>query len=190
LKNKESILIIVVTIIVALLVGAVVRDMVNRKSGRSSTSQPVNHDLRVQDEINMLQRAVQQDPSNRKAWVQLGHAYFDSNQPAQAVEAYDKALAIDPNDADILTDQGNMYRRLGWLDQAIANFRKAQSIAPGHAQSLFNLGVVYRYDLNDIPSARQAWEKFLEYNPVGPGADRIRRELAALDFPGQQLPSK
>lgn len=183
MKNKESILIIVVTVIVALLVGAVVTDMIHRKKELRRAPATAQAPLPAQNEIALLLGVVEKYPQNHDAWVQLGHAYFDSDQPAKAVDAYGKALELQPNDPDILTDQGSMYQRLGWYDQAVENFRKAQSISPGHAQSLFNLGVVYFYDLHDLPKARQAWEKYLELYPTSPGAAQIRQELGTLDQP-------
>ena len=143
----------------------------------------------------MLEGIVAKDPANRNAWVQLGNTYFDSDNPMKAVEAYGKALELDGNDPNVLTDQGVMFRRLGWYDRAVDNFTKAYDLDPAHAQSLYNLGVVYRYDLQDLAKAKEAWEKYLKVNPSGPGADQVRQELnfikahpqmpAAAPQPGQ-----
>ncbi len=97
-----------------------------------------------------------------------------------AIEAYDKALEIQPNSPNVLTDQGVMFRRLGWFDRAIKNFSKANEIDPSHATSVFNLGIVYRYDLQDFAKAQEAWVKFLELSPSGPGSDRVRQDLEFL----------
>ena len=125
----------------------------------------------------MLLEVVEKEPENRKAWVQLGHDYFDTNQFVQAVEAYDKALAMDRNDPNVLTDQGVMFRKLGWYDRAGSNFEEANKINSFHTQSLYNLGIVYRYDLNDFGKAIEAWERFLSIAPPGPSVDQIRAEI-------------
>ena len=98
----------------------------------------------------------------------------------ESVDAYQKALDLNPNDANVLTDQGVMFRRLGWYDRAIDNFTKANQADPNHSISLFNLGITYRYDLQDFPKAKVAWEKFLAVNPNGNGSDRVRQELEFL----------
>ncbi len=140
----------------------------------------------------MLQGIVAKEPGNRNAWVQLGHNYFDSEQPMKAIDAYGKALAIDDRDPDILTDQGVMFRRVGWYDKAIANFVKASEIDPTHQQSLYNLGIVYRYDLKDFSKAVAAWEKLLALNPSASGAAQLRKEIEFLKnhpvVPGSQQP--
>jgi len=177
--KKETLLVIVVTLVVGVLIGVLVT-----KGGKQTPSAPpvasppaVNY----QQNISVLEGVVAKDPSNRNAWIQLGNNYFDSDQFLKAIEAYDKALALDPDDPDVLTDQGVMYRRLGWYDKAAENFKKASDIDPEHKQSLYNLGVVYRYDMQDFEKAKKAWTKFLERNPTGPAADQVRNELEFIE---------
>ncbi len=189
--KKETWLFIGVALIVGILVGVMVTSQSSRKSSTMSGSPPGGAPaVNPQQQIGMLEQVVAKDPANRNAWVQLGHSYFDSNQPVKAVEAYSKALELDstaPDTPDILTDQGVMFRQLGWYDRAIANFEKAQKLNPSHLQSLYNIGVVYRYDLQDLASARTAWERYLAINPAGPGTDQIRAELQAMKFqPGSK----
>jgi len=187
--KKETLLFIGVALIIGVLIGILVS-----KGGKSTvpgkSSAPAAPMVNAQQDIKLMENLVATDPNNHGAWVQLGHAYFDTNQPVKAIEAYNKALAIDPNDPDILTDQGVMFRRLGWFDRAVENFVKANKLDPSHAQSLYNLGIVYRYDLNDPEKARQAWTRYLEINPSGPGSDNIRRELDALGSASTLAPPK
>lgn len=175
--KKEAILFAVVALVVGVLVGVIFTNA--RKNDRNVASAPVAAAPAVNSgqQIAMLEGVVAKDPGNRNAWVQLGNAYFDANQPMKSIDAYDKALAIDGNDANVLTDQGVMFRKVGWFDKAVANFEKASKVDPTHAQSLFNLGVVYRYDLQDFAKAKEAWERYLKINSSGKGADQVRAEL-------------
>jgi len=169
---------------VALIIGLLVGLMVSKGKKESVTPPPAASQappVNFQQNLGLLEDLVAKDPANRNAWVQLGHGYFDSDQYIKAVEAYNKALELDPNDPDILTDQGVMFRALGWYDKAVDNFVKANQLKPSHAQSLYNLGVVYRYDLQDLDKAREAWKKYLALNPVGPGAEQIRSEMEFLE---------
>jgi len=180
LKNKETLLLIGAALIIGLLVGILLsKGKQGSPEPQMTSGQPpaVNY----QQSIKMLEGLVATDPKNRGAWVELGNNYFDSSNPMKAIEAYDKALALDGNDPNVLTDQGVMFRQVGWYDRALANFTKANQLDPRHLQSLFNLGVVYRYDLNDFPKAKVAWQKYLEISPVGPAADKIRSEVEFID---------
>ena len=182
--KKETLLLVVIVLVVGVLVGILVSKAGKGpgKTAQAPSAPPqagapaVNH----QQTIKMLEGLVANDPNNRNAWVELGHNYFDSDQPVKAIEAYDKALALGPNDPNVLTDQGVMFRRMGQYDRAIANFSKAAVLDPTHVQSIYNLGVVYRYDLKDFPKAMEAWSKFMALNPSGPAADQVRSELQAM----------
>ena len=174
--KKESVLLLVIALVIGVLVGVIFTNA--RKDTATTTTAPVSAPaVNYQQQIKMLMDVVAKEPSNRNAWVQLGHNYFDSDQPMLAIDAYDKALAINGNDANVLTDQGVMFRRLGWFDRAIENFEKAHKVSPDHQQSLYNLGIVYRYDIQDIPKAIAAWEKFMALNPGGPVAAKVQTEL-------------
>lgn len=190
--KKETILFVVIALIVGVLVGVIVSNMKTKTpattAAPAATSAPA---VNYQQQISMLEGIVAKEPQNRNAWVQLGHNFFDSDQPMKAIEAYDKVLELDGNDPNVLTDQGVMYRRLGWFDKAINNFEQANRLDPNHQQSLYNLGIVYRYDLQDFPKAIKVWEKFQALNPSGAGADQIRSELEFLkNNPGTPPPQK
>ncbi len=181
--KKETWMLVGAAMIIGVLVGVLLSSMgdkPNRTSAPATSAAPAPA-VNYQQNIQMLTDIVRREPENRDAWVQLGHTYFDSNQPMKAIEAYSKALQLNASDPDVLTDQGIMFRQVGWFDKAVENFRKANEINPRHLQSLYNLGVVYRYDLQDFAKARQIWSRYLELNPSGPGAEQIRQELASLE---------
>jgi len=178
--KKETVLFATVALIVGLLVGILVT-----KGGKNSTptaqAPAAAPAAGMQQNITLLEGMVASQPENRNAWVQLGNAYFDTNQPMKSIEAYDKALAINADDPNVLTDQGVMFRAVGWYDRAVENFSKAYELSPNHLQSLFNLGIVYRYDLQDFAKAKEAWEIYPSLNPSGPQAEQVRRDMAFLD---------
>lgn len=180
--KRETLLIAVVTLVAGCIIGFIAGQKSSAPTApvtSGSTGGPVPT-VNLQQKISELKNIVAADPANFQAWVALGNEYFDSNKFMDAIEAYDKALAIQPNSPDVLTDQGVMFKRLGWFDRAIGNFKKANEIDPTHATSVYNLGVIYRYDLQDFPKAQEAWTRFLEISPTGPGSDRVRQDLEFL----------
>lgn len=195
MQNRETLVMMGVALVIGILLGVMGTMYFSKESrpGRPAGAPPAGSQpapaVNMQENIRVMEGVVAKEPENRNAWVQLGHAYFDSSQPMKAVDAYDKALALDPKDPNVLTDQGVMFRQLGWYDKAIENFNKANELDPTHQQSLFNLGIVYRYDLQDFPKAVVAWEKYLTLNPGGQGAAQVTKELEFLrthpPIPGQ-----
>lgn len=181
--KKETLLFVIVALAAGILIGVITTNLKKDLSSSVPVKQPVPASAPVvnqQQQISILEGIVAQEPNNRNAWVELGHKFFDSDQPMKAIEAYAKALELNSNDPNILTDQGVMFRRVGWFDKAIKNFENANRIDSNHQQSLYNLGIVYRYDLQDFPKAINVWERLIAIDPESPGASQIRSELEFL----------
>jgi cytochrome c-type biogenesis protein CcmH/NrfG len=132
--------------------------------------------------ILTLEQEVAVNPNNADAWVQLGHVYFDTDNPPKAIRAYEKSLELRPGDPNVLTDLGVMYRRNGQPDKALESFDKAIAIDPNHQQSRFNKGIVLRYDLNDRKGAIKAWEELLKINPkaMAPNGQPVSEAIKSL----------
>lgn len=115
--------------------------------------------------IANLEAEVTKNPENGAAWTQLGHLYYDSEQPEKAIKAYTHSLTLLPGNPDVWTDLGVMYRRTKQPDKAIESFEKAFSINPKHQHSRLNKGIVLLYDYNKPEEAIAAWKELLLVNP-------------------------
>lgn len=136
--------------------------------------------IQTQHDPKILQEIVQKDPNNLKAWIELGNIQMDTHRFNEAIEAYQKALALDPNNTDVRVDMGTCYRNIGKSDIALKEFRRAIEINPNHAMAHRNMGVVLAGDVKDIPQAIKEFEKYLQLAPSAPDADAIRQEIQRL----------
>lgn len=134
----------------------------------------------LQQHLFAAQQAVERDPKNLRAWIALGDGFFESHQPAKAIDAYQKALELDPKNPNVLTDQGIMYREMQAFDKAIANFEKANKLDPNHMQSLYNLGIVYAHDKKAPEKAIQYWNRVIKSAPTSPQAELSRKAIEEL----------
>lgn len=131
--------------------------------------------------IDTLKREVAANPMDASAWVRLGNAYFDANQPRPAIDAYKKHLELNPGNADAWTDLGVMYRRDNQPLEAVRAFDTALENNPSHQQARFNKGIVLMYDLQKKDEAVKTWEELLAMNPQAlapngqPVADLLRQ---------------
>jgi tetratricopeptide (TPR) repeat protein len=128
---------------------------------------------KLQQIENLRKKSVSKE-ATADTWKELGNIYFDTDQPEQAIKAYERALALRPDDTDALNDQGAMYRQTGDFQRALANFEKAYSLDPNNLESLYNSGYVYAFDLNNIPKALVMWRRYLELESKSETARQVR----------------
>ena len=117
---------------------------------------------------------TEKEPANFEAWIELGNAYYDADMPQQAIDAYNRSLAIKPDNTDVLNDQGAMFRQAGDFSQALKNFEKAFTVDPNNLESLYNMGYVNAFDLNRIELALDIWRRYLELDSSSETARQVQ----------------
>jgi tetratricopeptide (TPR) repeat protein len=144
--------------------------------------------------IENLEAEITGNPENFKAWVELGHRYYDSGQYDKAIVAYTTSLKYHSGDANLLTDLGTMYRRTKQPEKALEWYTKAKAMDPGHLPSRLNEGIVQYYDLGDTAGAIQSWEELLAIDPEArsQNGEKIRDFVDRIkeDFAKQQASQK
>lgn len=128
--------------------------------------------------ILKLEQFLKENPENVDAWTQLGNLFFDANQFGEAIEAYERSLALKPGDPGVLTDMGVMYRRNKNPKKAIETFDLAIAADPSFETARFNKGVVLMHDMEDMAAGILAWEGLLKVNPMATSPNG--ESLAAL----------
>lgn len=136
----------------------------------------------LQEQIAALEKETQQNASDVAAWIELGNAYFDSDQYEKSIQAYRKALDLKPDNADVWTDMGVMQRKAGRPQEAVKAFDQAIAVNPKHEVSRLNKGIVLFHDLQDAVGAIRAWEGLLEINPtaMAPGGVSVDQMVQSL----------
>jgi cytochrome c-type biogenesis protein CcmH/NrfG len=186
-KTENMLLMVFMTLVIG-FVGGVVFGVYKSGSAipiqSNDPSQPMpsaqNAAVDRKAEIEALVKATTADPKNVDAWVQLGHAYFDTDEVKKAIAAYETSLKLRPDDPDVITDLGVMYRRNGEPQKAVEMFEKAMVIDSRHEISRFNKGIVLMHDLNDPKGAISAWQELLVINPkaAAPNGTSVKEMLS------------
>jgi len=78
-----------------------------------------------------------------KTLVMQGNKAFAANRYDEALDLYQKAIAIDKDSEEAHYNSAITYERKGMLDQSIDSYRKLLTINPDHAQAHNNLGILY-----------------------------------------------
>ncbi|GKT28943.1 tetratricopeptide repeat protein, partial [Aduncisulcus paluster] len=55
-------------------------------------------------QIEETKNLLESQPDSVNLWTKLGNLYFDTDQYANAIDAYNKSLALEPDNAHVLTD--------------------------------------------------------------------------------------
>jgi tetratricopeptide (TPR) repeat protein len=146
--------------------------------GKQAAPGPVM--MRSPEEIRQLEQIAKQAPKNATAWAMLGDALMDSSRFSEAVDAYQKSLALDPKNVNVRVDMGTCLKNIGKPQQAVEEYRKALAIDPNHLNAHHNMGVVLAFDLKDKQGAIKAFEKYLTIAPNAPNAAGVRQLIDNL----------
>jgi cytochrome c-type biogenesis protein CcmH/NrfG len=125
-----------------------------------------------------LLEAVNKNPNDFEAVVNLGNTYYDGNQYPDAIKYYQRALEINPNNADVRTDLGTAYWYVGHADRALVEFKKSLKARPNHPGTLFNMGIVEWQGKMNPGNAIAAWQELLKSNPNFPQRQQVEDLIA------------
>lgn len=84
-----------------------------------------DHNLKLQESVSLLKRAVELDPQNGSYLDSLGWAYFKTSQYAQAEDLLLKAQSRLPTEAAIHDHLGEVYEKQGKLKMAATQWERA-----------------------------------------------------------------
>ncbi len=118
--------------------------------------------------------AARANPADPKPLIEAGNAYYDHRFYPQAIEYYQKALALKPDDVNVRTDMGTAMWYSGSPKEAVTEFEKSLKVDPNHAQTLFNMGIVKLEGLKDAKGAIAAWQRLLDTNPDYPDRQKVQ----------------
>jgi tetratricopeptide (TPR) repeat protein len=93
--------------------------------------------------IDYFQRALQIDPKHIIALQNLGNAYRQKRDWANAQNTLERALALNPDDPEANYSLGMVYAQQNDTRQAYEFLQKAIAARPAYPEALNNLGILY-----------------------------------------------
>ncbi|HYM62446.1 MAG TPA: tetratricopeptide repeat protein [Thermoanaerobaculia bacterium] len=135
----------------------------------------------VRRQLQSLKETLEKEPRNFEALVQLGNMYQDAQKQPQAIEYYERALAV-REDANVRTDLGICYKQTGRLDKSLAAFHQASLEARGEWQPQFNEAVVLA-ELRRFDEARTIADRLALSRPSDPEVQRLEQALVKVAKP-------
>lgn len=138
----------------------------------------------LDDAVASLEKKLADNPTDEQGWVLLGSSYLAVDRPAEAAQAYQRAVE--------LSKGNNLAARLGAAEAMITVDPEALSgpagqeveavlaLEPRNPKALWYGGIL-ALSRGDIASARTRWQALLELDPPQEIRQIIAAQLAQLD---------
>jgi len=136
---------------------------------------------KTDEAILPLLKAVELDPKNPDARLNLAFAYDRQGRIDEAIVQYEKAVELNPRNPTARNNLGVLYDRTGRNDEAIREFEKAMEIDPKNASGQKNLETAKKNQSAIQERERQIGEalKKAEAQPKDPRASYALARLYA-----------
>ena len=109
--------------------------------------------------------------------VQAGNWYYDRQRWAEAISAYEKALAAGFDNPDLRTDLGNCYRFSNRPEAALEQYQIAQKQDAKHEHSLYNQASLYAEVLKSPTKADDIARQFIARFPNSSSVETAKKYL-------------
>ena len=129
-----------------------------------------------------LVKVTQQEPRWASAYIALGHAYYGGAKFKEAIDAYQKAIAIEPNSAAAVAGLG-LARVMKGEKDGIKDIERATKVDPNSALPHLNLAIVYTQSKNkkDWSRAEDEFKKAIQLNSQNLEFQNSRAERLLAD---------
>lgn len=128
------------------------------------TAWKIHQSGQVNHAYQMYRQVVDQLPRHANAWCYLGIALHDLKRYSEAIEAYEKALAIQPNFPIALNNMGNSLRYAYRPEDSDAAFQRALKLDPNYLNAHKNRGTLHAW-LGNIDLAVESYRKAKRLSP-------------------------
>jgi tetratricopeptide (TPR) repeat protein len=100
----------------------------------------------------------------RLAWHHLGDTYVRAGRYEEALDSFDRCIALEPDSADAYYDRAILYFNLGRYNRAIGDYDKAIELNPNSAAAYNNRGNAYAAS-HQLQEAIRDYEKAMALEP-------------------------
>ncbi len=119
--------------------------------------------------IRELKTALELEPGNARAHLNLGSVYLQTDRESPAKDEFEKSLELDPWLAEAHNNLGSLLAKHEQFEDAAKHLRLAAELDPQYLEAVFNLGLALR-NLNRIDDALKAFRRAAELAPDSPQA--------------------
>ena len=146
---------------------------------------PEFNNFQTSSYIEQLKAQLLNNPNDFNMLSALADMYFESSQYFEAIQTYDRAIAVNPACADCFNDKGLALYYLGDANAAIESFDKAIEIDPTYTNAWLSKGYVL-VSVGRYQEAIEPLNKVKELDTTGDLAPEADKFLATAMKMGVQ----
>jgi len=149
--------------------------------GTPSTESAESAPVELEEMVRSLDARLQENPDDPEGWKMLGRSYAQLDNPAKAIAAFEKAVALEGSsnaetlislgEAMLMNDETSIGGRAGEL------FESGLALAPSNPRGLFYAGLAAA-NHGDTNLAAERWEKLLAQSPPPQIEGMLRQRIA------------
>jgi len=145
-----------------------------------SSNTPAGHPNVNNDQLlAMFKEALAKNPNDTMLMTRYANFLFDVGRFSEAVEWFQKVVAVQPGNLDVRTDMGTALWNAGQKDKAMAEYQQILKADPKHMATLHNLVIVHLEE-RDFPAAEQVVKEMESIDPKYEGLEPLKKRLAEL----------
>ena len=95
------------------------------------------------DNETLWRKTIEVSPGRARAYNSLGNSYYVQGNYAEALEEFNKALAMAPGFSNAIMNAGLACKHLGRTEEARILYQKAIETDSDNALRYYNLGLLY-----------------------------------------------
>ena len=122
------------------------------------------HKLSHDDEAQKLYKKLLTIQPHAHAYYNLGTIFQKQDKLDEAIEMYEKAIALHLNHPNVYYNLGVIFKAQNRYEVAAELYEKTIALSPDHANAYTNLGNI-RKDQNRLEEAMSLYEKAIALNP-------------------------
>ena len=114
--------------------------------------------------IEQAQDLTKQYPHTFVVWNILGVSRAQIGKLDEAIEAYNKSIALKPDYYEAYYNLGLAFKDQGKLEQALEAYNKSITLKPDYYEAYFNIGSIF-HDQGKLDNAIEAYNKSIALKP-------------------------
>ena len=129
--------------------------------------------------LAMFKQALEKNPNDPTLLTKYANFLFDLGRYSEAVEWFQKVVALQPDNLDAKTDFGTALWNAGQKDKAMAVYQSALAVDPKHMSTLHNIAIVHLEERN-FGALEKVLKQMEEIDPKYEGLDPLKKRLREL----------